>query len=100
MIDWKQGITLGMPATIHCGTDSYEAEVVELIDYKTREAWERAGHWIKAVVVEYKGNGGLNGRRITFRIKHTPQGDYLYIPKARAFGLTLGEAYSYQDPHF
>ena len=100
MIDWNKGITLGMPATIHCGSDSYAAEVVELVDYKTREAWEKAGHWVKAVVVAYKTGGGLDGKRITFRIKHTPQGSYCYIPKARAFGLTLGEARTYMDPHF
>jgi len=27
-MDWYKGIALGMPATIHCGTDSYAAEVV------------------------------------------------------------------------
>lgn len=100
MIDWKQGITLGMPATIQVGTDSYAAEVVELVDYKTREAWEKAGHWVKAVVVRFTSNGGNNGRTMTFRIKHTAQGDYFYVPKHRAYGLRLGEAVNYSDPHF
>lgn len=100
MIDWSKGIALGMPATISVGSDSYAAEVVELIDYKTREAWEKAGHWVKAVVVKFTGQGGNNGRTMTFRIKHTAQGDYFYVVGHKAYGLHLGEAREYMDPHF
>ena len=90
-------VSVGMPATIHCGSDSYKAEVAEIIPFATEAARKRNGRYTKAVVVRYITSGGLNGRTLTFTLDK--RGDFV-VRGARVYGLTLGEAYAYQDPHF
>jgi hypothetical protein len=90
-------VAVGMPATIHCGSDSYAAEVVEIIPFATEAAIKRNGRTTKAVVVAYKSNGGLNGSTVKFTVDK--DGDFV-VPGASIYGLTLGEARSYWDPHF
>ncbi len=90
-------VAVGMPATIHCGSDSYAAEVVEIVPFATEAAAKRNGRTTKAVVVRYASNGGLNGRTVKFTIDK--DGDFV-VPGASIYGLTLGEARSYWDPHF
>jgi hypothetical protein len=99
-MDWYKGIALGMPATIHCGTDSYAAEVVGIVPFATEAAAKRNGRLTKEVVVRYTTSGGLNGREMKFRLKDTTRGTEFYVPGASVYGLTLGEARDYMDPHF
>jgi hypothetical protein len=99
-MDWYTGIALGMPATIHCGSDSYAAEVVRIVPFATEAAAKRNGRLTKEVVVRYTTSGGLNGREMKFRLKDTKRGTEFYIPGASVYGLTLGEAREYMDPHF
>ena len=93
-------VSVGMPATIHCGSDSYAAEVAEIIPFATEAARKRNGRTTKAVVVKYTTGGGLNGRGIKFAIKDTKYGAEFYVPGARVYGLTIGQAVDYMDPHF
>ena len=93
-------VSLGMPATIHCGSDAYKGEVVEIVPFATEAARKRNGRTTKAVVVEYTTNGGLNGSKVKFGIKETKYGTEFYVPGASIYGLTLGEARNYLDPHF
>jgi hypothetical protein len=90
-------VAVGMPATIHCGSDAYKGEVVEIVPFATEAARKRNGRTTKAVVVKYISSGGLDGRTLTFSVDK--RGD-LVVPGASVYGLTLGEAYAYQDPHF
>lgn len=90
-------VSLGMPATIHCGSDSYAAEVVEIVPFATEAARKRNGRTTKAVVVRYTTEGGLNGRTIKFTLDK--RGEFS-VPGHSVYGLTLGEARSYWDPHF
>jgi hypothetical protein len=99
-MDWYTGIRLGMPATIHCGSDSYAAEVVRIVPFATEAAAKRNGRLTKEVVVRYATGGGLNGQEVKFRLKDTKCGTEFYVPGARIYGLTLGEARNYLDPHF
>jgi hypothetical protein len=71
--------------------------VVEIVPFATEAARKRNGRTTKAVVVKYISSGGLDGRTLTFSVDK--RGD-LVVPGASVYGLTLGEAYAYQDPHF
>jgi hypothetical protein len=86
-----------MPATIHCGSDSYAAEVVEIVPFATEAAIKRNGRTTKAVVVQYTTSGGLNGRTLKFVVDKRNE---FSVPGASVYGLTLGEAREYMDPHF
>ena len=90
-------VSLGMPATIHCGSDAYKGEVVEIVPFATEAARKRNGRTTRAVVVKYITSGGLDGRTIKFTINK--RGEFA-VPGASVYGLTIGEAYSDQDPHF
>ena len=93
-------VSVGMPATIHCGSDSYKAEITEIIPFATEAARKRNGRTTRAVVARYTTGGGLNGHTLRFAIKDTKRGAEFYVPGARVYGLTIGEAVDYQDPHF
>jgi hypothetical protein len=99
-MDWTTGVAVGMPATIHCGSDSYKAEITEIIPFATEAARKRNGRTTKAVVAKYTTGGGLNGRGVKFTLRETKRGTEFYVPGASVYGLTIGEARDYQDPHF
>jgi len=99
-MDWTKGVAVGMPATIHCGSDSYKAEITEIIPFATEAARKRNGRTTKAVVATYITSGGLNGRGVKFTLRETNRGTEFYVPGASVYGLTIGQAVAYTDPHF
>jgi hypothetical protein len=99
-MDWTKGVAVGMPATIHCGSDSYAAEITEIIPFATEAARKRNGRTTRAVVAKYTTGGGLNGRAVKFTLRETKRGTEFYVAGASVYGLTIGQAVDYQDPHF
>ncbi len=74
---------IGMPATVHIGSDSYATSVVEITYFKEGK---RAGE-VKTIVTGH--------RDLEFRLNKW--GRYR---AQESFGLGLGYARDYRDPHF